>query len=803
MSQMHLETAHSAAGSSDAAQILALFSAISDIVLLYGNALDQLLPKLIRPIVEILDLSAGAILFLDDTQQTVQVAAIQTRIAAPANAPGAEVLWRAPLLEHTQRLALQTAASGAPLLDTDTAFMDALTRSQAGHLVSVPLRAGGWLTGILQAAALPNASISPHQVQILLVLAQQLAGAIENARLFTQTRAEQERTRAVVDATNDAILMLDERWRPMIVNRRARFFFGLSEHELLGHDYTQLCATITHLFEDGERFAGWLTAQLRSPGARAVAEFRLRQPELRLLQCFTAPVMDVHERVLGRILVFRDITREREVERMKNDFVATVSHELRTPLTSIRGALQLILGQPQLGRDGIGGDLPPRASELLRISLANTERLIRLISDMLDVARIEQGRIQLQRAALAPADLCYAATDEVRAFADTRAISIQLDLPADLPQVNADRDRAVQILVNLLSNAIKFSPHGQSVHLRARREGKMIVFTVRDWGRGIAPEDQHRLFQKFQQLDNSTTRDTGGTGLGLSICKALVEEHGGRIWLDSAIDRGSSFSFSLPLADPVGAAAEPEPIVIGLIAGDEERRKSLCNALESTGNTILPITQLTTAAIARSGARLIVVDVASAQSPEAALLNGLRGDPATQALGLLVLADQRVPTPHDAVKLPPTTAPSQIAARAQELLEHPQPLVLVVDDDQHVRPVLVRLIRRHGLRAISAPDGFTALELAARQQPSVILLDIKMPELNGYDVLRRLQQHPLTVNVPVIFLTGNDPQDQRGLELNAPQVAGYLEKPITAKRLMGAITGVIARNERPDGAPST
>jgi CheY-like chemotaxis protein len=196
----------------------------------------------------------------------------------------------------------------------------------------------------------------------------------------------------------------------------------------------------------------------------------------------------------------------------------------------------------------------------------------------------------------------------------------------------------------------------------------------------------------------------------------------------------------------------------------------------------------------------VVIDVAAAQSPEAALLHQLRGDPATQALGVLALTEQQVGLPNDIVILPRATPPGMVAVRVQELLEHPQPLVLVVDDDQYVRPVLVRLIRRHGLRALSAADGFQALELAAKAQPHVMLLDIKMPDMNGYEVLQRLAQNPLTEHLPVIVLTGNAPVD-RGATLSiAPQVAGYLEKPITVERLIGVILEVIKRNERADGA---
>lgn len=790
----------------DNGALLAAVNAITDVGLLYGSVLDQLLAKLIRRLLDILDLSGGAILMYDEEEQIFHVGAVQNRFPAEKAARRSDAFWSAPLLEHTQRLAAEAAHTRTMLLGPEAgsapALQRALERLDTPQLVSVPLLADGWLTGVFQALALPGTTLSEHQLQILQAVARQMAVTIETARLFAQTRAEQERTRAVVDATNDAILMLDERWRPMLLNRRARFFFGLSEHELLGRDYAQLHAALVRIFEDGERFGNWLAAQLRSPGARAVAEFRLAQPEPRLLQCFTAPVMDTHEQMLGRILVFRDITREREVERMKNDFVATVSHELRTPLTSIQGALQLVLGQPQQGRLGLGGELPLRARELLTISLSNTERLMRLISDILDVAKIEQGRIELQRKALRPLALGYAAADAVQALAATRAVSVELDVSEGLPDVYADQDRAVQILVNLLSNAIKFSPQGQHVLVSAHHEGKHVVFTVRDWGRGIAPEDQHRLFQKFQQIDHSTTRATGGTGLGLSICKALVEEHGGRIWLTSSLHEGSSFSFTLPLAEPASQALQQQTLV-GLIATDSDRRRALSAALEGTGYSVHVLNRPTPAEVGQAGLGLIVVDVASAQSADVVLLNQLRSEPTTQALGVLALVDEHIVTPQDVIRLPRTTTPSVVAAQAQTLLDHPQPLVLVVDDDKQVRPVLVRLIRRQGLRALSAADGYQALTLAAQHRPHVIVLDVEMPDLNGYEVLHRLAQDPATATLPVIILTGNNPIVRPDHAENAPAAAAYLEKPITAERLMGAIMQVIQRNEPANGSAST
>lgn len=670
--------------------LLAAVNAVTDVGLLYSTLVEPMLNAMLGQILAVLPLGGGAIYLTSEPSEQVELVA-WARGSEEAHGPDPAILWEGAAAIYALAQARETARLAYPASiiearqqagDPSQALSAALQQLGAGNLVSLPLLAGGWLSGVLQVIAAPGRAITPRQIQTLRVVARQAAAAIENARLVAQTRADQERARAVVEATNDAILMLDEHRRPMIVNRRARFFFGLTERDLLGKSFEQLAALFTRIVEEGEGFNNWLVRLLGSQNERAVAEFRVLSPEPRLLQCYSAPVLDPHNRYLGRLLVFRDVTREREVERMKSDFVSIVSHELRTPLTSIQGALQLILGQPELGKPGMGAGLSPQGRELLTISRSNTERLIRLINDILDIAKIEQGRIELRREVLAPEDLCRSAAAEMSALANSRGIAVELQLRPLLPPVLADRDRSVQVLVNLLSNAIKFSQPGQRVALSARHEGSTICFTVQDWGRGIAPEHQTALFQRFQQIDSSATRDVGGTGLGLAISKALVEEMGGRMWLDSELGQGSSFSFTLPVAP----------------GGDEQSEK-------------------------------------------------------------------------------------------------PERHILVVDDDPHVRPVLVRLLQRHGLRVSSAHDGYGALAAVEAEVPDVVLLDIKMPGLDGFEVLRRLKSRPETAAVPIVILTANDLSDStraHGLQLGA---RAYLEKPITYERLVNTVYAVM----EPDG----
>lgn len=247
------------------------------------------------------------------------------------------------------------------------------------------------------------------------------------------------------------------------------------------------------------------------------------------------------DRVDGVVGVATDVTERLHAQRMKDEFVSIVSHELRT-LTSIRGSLGLIEG-------GVAGELPAKARELVRIARSNTDRLVRLINDILDLDKMEAGRVILQRE---PLD-AWAVVDEVigqmHGYAEQASVSVEeAGRVPDCPPVHADHDRLVQILTNLLSNAIKFSPEGGRVEVKVTQRQGRLRFSVTDHGPGIAPADVPRLFQKFHQLDASDTRARGGSGLGLVIAKSLVEAHHGQIGVDSQLGQGSTFFFEIPIA---------------------------------------------------------------------------------------------------------------------------------------------------------------------------------------------------------------------------------------------------------------
>jgi PAS domain S-box-containing protein len=252
-------------------------------------------------------------------------------------------------------------------------------------------------------------------------------------------------------------------------------------------------------------------------------------------------------------IIVRDISERKEIDRLKTEFVSVVSHELRTPLTSIRGSLGLMEG-------GAVGELPAKARELVAIARQNADRLIRLINDILDLEKIEAGKIQLNVAALEPGELVERTVAELRAMALQYKVRITPAF-ARRDAVAGDHDRVIQVLTNLVSNALKFSPEDGEVTI-AVDDGTpgFLRFTVTDQGPGISEDQRARLFGRFVQLDAADTRKRGGTGLGLAISRSLVEQQSGRIGVDSTPGQGSSFWFELPLVaarapTPAGAAA--------------------------------------------------------------------------------------------------------------------------------------------------------------------------------------------------------------------------------------------------------
>ncbi|WP_169419567.1 sensor histidine kinase [Ramlibacter agri] len=356
---------------------------------------------------------------------------------------------------------------------------------------------------------------------------------------FERVQANEHRVQTIIESAQDPFIGTDLDGRVTDWSSRAEAVFGWAREEVVGRRISEVLvppryATNVEVTLEQVRRTGH-SAALNRPVERVMIDRQGREfpVELRL------GLVSTGEQRFFTAFV-HDISRRKEVERMKDEFISTVSHELRTPLTAIYGSLNLLTS-------GMAGELPPDVMQLLTISHESTERLIRLINEMLDLEKIASGKIEYRMAAQPLRPLLEQAIRDTGAYAESMRVQFHL-LPGADARIYGDADRLVQVCVNLLSNAAKFSPPGGEVEITLQvDEGKARV-AVADHGPGVPPEFHERIFQRFAQADASDRRAQGGTGLGLAICRSIIEAHGGRMGFTSEPDVRTEFFFELPLA---------------------------------------------------------------------------------------------------------------------------------------------------------------------------------------------------------------------------------------------------------------
>jgi PAS domain S-box-containing protein len=502
---------------------------------------------------------------------------------------------------------------------------------------------------------------------------------------------------------------------------------------------------------------------------------------------------------LARITAVRDITERKEVERMKSEFVSTVSHELRTPLTSIRGALGLVVG-------GIAGELPVRARSMIDIAHKNSERLVRLINDILDIEKIESGKMTLEMQITPLMPLIENAMEANRAYAQGFGVHFVLQSAVSDAQVNADSDRLIQVLTNLLSNAAKFSPHGGEVTVSVERMSSGLRVSVHDQGSGIPEEFKNRIFGKFAQADSSDTRQKGGTGLGLSISKAIVEKMGGNIGFYSASEQGTTFFFELPehaaqKQEQVSTRIESRLPSI-LICEDDQDVAALLNLmLQQDGfstrlaHTIDEARQL----LRDEHFDGMTLDLMLPDSDGISFLRELRFDPRTRDLPVVVVsahAEQGLQElkgealgvadwldkPIDGERLVMAVA----HAASRRLPNSGKPCILHVEDDRDVIRVVEQIL--HDDADISAAtDVGQALRLLQQQSFDLVLLDMAMPDGSGVEVLGYL--HEQAPRVPVVIFSAREWRQETARHIGAALVKSRTsneELLATIKSLLGS-----------------
>lgn len=531
-------------------------------------------------------------------------------------------------------------------------------------------------------------------------LNQQLEARVaERTAALQNTLAEAQGLNAILDNLADGLLVCNTTGQITHFNPAFLKMYGLTAENLKGQYCQDLPMTVL----------GSLVERTQAnPNEVLTAEVELiknRIGQAVATAIFKKAASDEPTLCFGSALLIRDVTVEKEIDKMKTDFISTVSHELRTPLTSVLGFASII-------KEKLESDVFPalsaedrklqktikRVDDNLSIIVSEAERLTSLINDVLDIAKMEAGKVEWQMQPLDITELIDWATNSTAALFATNGLEFRTEIVSDLPQVVGDRNRLLQVLINLISNAVKFTESG-AVTCRVQAANGGVCVSVIDTGIGISVDDQPKVFEKFRQVGDTLTDKPKGTGLGLPICKQIVEHHGGRIWVESELGKGSTFSFMLPIYE------------------NQNQANSTLN-LE-------------------------------------ALVKQLREHVIT----------------------------------TNEVLSKKRKTILVVDDDVHIRELLRQQLEAEGYNVWEAKDGMDAIQQIKMAHPDLILLDVMMPQINGFDVAAVLKNDPQTADIPIIILSIVE-NKERGYHIGIDR---YLTKPINTEELLGEIGSLLSQ----------
>lgn len=510
------------------------------------------------------------------------------------------------------------------------------------------------------------------------------------------------------------------------------------------------------------------------------------------------------------------VQRAQEASRVKSEFLATMSHELRTPLNAVIGFSQLLTDQ-------LGPSASPRHRKFLNNITESGRHLLDLINGILDLAKVESGKIELQYEEVSLRDLIQQVVAGVQPQAEGKGLTVSSQVQEGLDRVTLDAGKVKQVLYNLVGNAVKFTHDGGQVRIVARLHEGFLEMSVADTGIGIRPEDQRRIFEAFQQIDSSLDRKYPGTGLGLALTKKLVELLGGRIWVQSEIEKGSTFTFSLalppPVALPFGRAETPplpfekaekgedeeieddpeRPLI--LVVEDDPRAIDLLSAYLREAGYRIAIARSRKEASAKARAlRPIAVslDILLPTEEGWEILQELKADPETREIPVLIVSvlDERPrglqlgATDYLVKPVSKEDFLSGLARLGIPLSRHGPLQVLAIDDDPMVLDLTRSMLEGRGIALLTACDGPEGIFLARTKKPDLIILDLMMPGMTGFEVVQRLRSDPATSEIPIFICTAKTLTAPER-ELLSRQVELIIQKgSLQAKDLLQMIAAV-------------
>ena len=501
----------------------------------------------------------------------------------------------------------------------------------------------------------------------------------------------------------------------------------------------------------------------------------------------------------------QQLNERSELDTLKDEFISTVSHELRTPLTSIRGSLGLL-------SSGVMGNLDPKAQNLLRIAVTNTDRLIRLINDILDLERMESGRAPLQVRRCSIHELAEAAIDTMSAMAESVAVHIDLTTAGeDGLFFDGDSDRILQVLTNLLSNAIKFSPAASTIRVHAESTSESILLRIADEGRGIPSEKLDTIFDRFHQVEPSDARQKGGTGLGLAICRTIVQQHSGSIWAQRNLGPGSTFYVMLPRTARASDTILPAPVLpVGegciLICDDDANiRTVVCENLTRQGYQCL-----------EAGSGLEAIALASTRRIEAILLDlympGLSGWETLQRLRVNPTTS-RIPVVILSVLSPGLR--QELAGDAQGWVQKPfnehllfaelgrvlgrgegPAQILLVEDDQDLAAVVLASFEGANVHIEHTATRAQAIRQCLTRRPDLLILDLTLPDGDGFSFVEWMRNQPGLETLPLVVYSGREISESEMAKLRLGPTEFLTKAKVQPKEVEELVLSMVTRLRR-------
>jgi len=616
----------------------------------------------------------------------------------------------------------------------------------AGSPLTTP---DGFVLGTLCVIDNHPKDLTPEQQDMLSLLADQVVAQLELRRQNQQLKVLAN----IVSTSFDAIMTKRLDGTILTWNQAAEDMFGYTAEEAIGENIF-LLFPVDRLEEELK-----LVQELQA--GRIVDHFetvRVCKDGRRLDVSVTlSPLYGENDKVVGASKIVRDITERKRIEQIKDEFVSTVSHELRTPLTSIRGALGLVAG-------GMTGELPAEAKEYVDIALNNSERLVRLINDILDIEKMKSGRLDFRFESVSIADAVTEAIQNNQAFAVEHGVSLELISSLPDGEVSVDPDRLAQVFANLISNAAKFTAAETKVEVSVERVGARCRFSIRDFGPGIPEEFRGRIFERFSQADSSSTRKKGGSGLGLAITLAVVQQMRGELRFEDAPGGGTIFSFDLPYYDAVEPMSASSRDWILVCEDDPDVSRYLSNLFESLNFLVdvAPTLGRARRLLKSKTYGAVTLDLTLADGPGTRLIGEIRTDPKIRDTPIIIVSgscdavEERGFIVSDVLSKPVDEDRLVLALRDAIKSSSGRISILHVEDE----PDLQRILRR----TLSAEwDVSTAATVAEAKRQlmerafDVVVLDLDLPDGRGEEVLTLVGDASV-----IIFSASSAPEDLVG-----------------------------------------